>query len=156
RVAPLHDASGHIALWFGTNTDVSPQERAIAERQTLLASEKAARERAEAESRLMDEFLATLSHELRTPLNAILGWSQLISGNRVDGDQLQQGIQVSERNAREQVRLIEDLLDMSRIISGQIRLELQPVSVTDVVEAALETVNPAATAKELRLNKLLD
>ena len=156
RVAPLHDASGRIALWFGTNTDVSPQERMLAERQALLASEKAARERAEAESGLKDEFLATLSHELRTPLNAILGWCQLIGGNRVDGDQVQQGIQVIERNARVQVQLIEDLLDMSRIISGKIRLDVQTVDLLEVLEASLDTVAAAAEARGIRLQKVLD
>ncbi|MDQ3034686.1 MAG: PAS domain S-box protein [Myxococcota bacterium] len=156
RVAPLRDAAGNIALWFGTNTDVSDQERLLTERQALLASEQAARARAEEESRLKDEFLATLSHELRTPLNAILGWSQLIRQGTVKGEDALSGMHVIERNARVQAQLVEDLLDMSRIIAGTIRLDVQRVSLADTVAAALETVRPAAEAKGLRLVEVLD
>ena len=156
RVAPMHDGAGNIALWFGTNTDISEQQRLLVERQQLLASEKAARERAEEEGRLKDEFLATLSHELRTPLNAILGWSSLIRRGTLSETVVRDGVQVIERNARAQAQLIEDLLDMSRIISGRIRLEVQPVELAHVLSSACETVKPAADAKGVRLEKSFD
>lgn len=156
RVAPVHDSAGNLALWFGTNTDVSEQQRMLSERQQLLASEKAARERAEEEGRLKDEFLATLSHELRTPLNAILGWSTLMRGGTLTEKLVHDGVQVIERNARAQAKLIEDLLDMSRIISGRIPLEVQPVDLRQVMEAACEAVKPGADAKGVRLERAFD
>ena len=156
RVAPVHDSAGNLALWFGTNTDVSEQQRMLVERQQLLASEKAARQQAEEEGRLKDEFLATLSHELRTPLNAILGWSSLMRRGTLTQRLAEEGVQVIERNARAQAQLIEDLLDMSRIISGRIRLEVQPVELPQAVDAALEAVQPGADAKGVRIEKLLD
>jgi PAS domain S-box-containing protein len=122
----------------------------------LLASEQSARERAEQESRLKDEFLATLSHELRTPLNAILGWAQLIGFGTITGKDVHEGVRVIERNARVQAQLIEDLLDMSRIISGNIRLDVQPVDLASVTRDALETVRPAADAKGVRLVSIMD
>ena len=100
---------------------------------------------------MKDEFLATLSHELRTPLNAILGWSQILRRPDVDRDELRAGLETIERNARAQTQLIEDLLDMSRIISGKLRLDVQPVEPATFVEAAIETVRPAADAKGIRL-----
>jgi PAS domain S-box-containing protein len=156
RVAPMHDSAGNLTLWFGTNTDVSEQQRMLGERQQLLASEKAARERAEEEGRLKDEFLATLSHELRTPSNAILGWSGLMRRGALTESLLSDGLEVIERNARAQAKLIEDLLDMSRIISGRIRLEVQPVELPQVLEAACEAVKPGADAKGVRLERVLD
>jgi signal transduction histidine kinase/ActR/RegA family two-component response regulator len=126
-----------------------------AEREQLLVREKAARQESDRAGRMKDEFLATLSHELRTPLNAILGWSQLL--RRADGDRemVAEGVAVIERNTRIQVQLIEDLLDMSRIISGKIRLKLQRVDARTFIDSAIETVLPAASAKGVRLHKLL-
>jgi CheY-like chemotaxis protein len=107
-------------------------------------------------SELKDEFLATLSHELRTPLSAILGWSQMLRrGVRSEAD-LYKGLATIERNARAQAQLIEDLLDMSRIASGKVRLDIQPVEPTSFIEAAVETLRPAADAKGIRLEILLD
>jgi signal transduction histidine kinase/ActR/RegA family two-component response regulator len=128
---------------------------AAREREQLLRSELAARSEAERISRVKDEFLATLSHELRTPLNAILGWSQLLRGGEHRTD-LDEGLRTIERNARVQTQIIEDLLDMSRIISGRIRLDVQPVELIHVIDAALDTVRPAADAKEIRIVKQLD
>ena len=105
---------------------------------------------------MKDEFLATLSHELRTPLNAILGWSQLMRRGKEDVETLNEGLDVIERNARIQTQLIEDLLDMSRIISGKIRLDVQHVDLAAVVDAAVESVRPSAAAKGIRLRKVLD
>jgi PAS domain S-box-containing protein len=130
--------------------------RLFAERTLLLEREREARAQAEHLSELKDEFLATLSHELRTPLSAILGWSQVIARRPMESEELRRAVQVIERNARAQTRLIEDLLDMSRITSGQVRLDVQPVSLATIVENALESVRPAAEAKSIRLEKLLD
>jgi signal transduction histidine kinase len=131
-------------------------QRAAEERKHLLESERSARAAAERMSELKDDFLATLSHELRTPLSAILGWAQVLRrGVRSEADLLR-GLDTIERNARMQTQLIEDLLDMSRIASGKVRLDIQPVDPVSFVEAAIETVGPAADAKGIRLEKLLD
>jgi PAS domain S-box-containing protein len=131
-------------------------ERTAAERQRLLESEREARGEVERVSRIKDEFLATLSHELRTPLNAILGWAQLLRMGRLDDDERAQGLETIERNARAQTQIIEDLLDMSRIISGKIRLDVQRVDLAAVLNAAIDSVRPSAEAKSIRLSKLLD
>ncbi len=107
-------------------------------------------------SRLKDEFLATMSHELRTPLTAILGWSDLLSMNKLDQESTLQALDSIQRNARAQVRLVEDLMDVSRIITGKLRLDLRPVALAVVVEAATDTVRPTAEAKNIRLQVLLD
>lgn len=126
------------------------------ERQTLLESERAARQELERAGRIKDEFLATLSHELRTPLNAILGWAQIIKMDPSDAETVSEGVSVIDRNVRVQAQLIEDLLDVSRIISGKVRLEVQRVSLVGVIDAALESVMPALSAKEIRLEKVID
>lgn len=118
----------------------------------LLASERAARAEAERVSQLKDEFLATVSHELRTPLNAIYGWTQILRMNVVDQETVQEGIAIIDRNVRAQTQLIEDLLDVSRIVSGKVRLDVQPVDLADVLQATLETVRPAIEAKQIRLD----
>jgi signal transduction histidine kinase/ActR/RegA family two-component response regulator len=110
-----------------------------------------ARAEAEAASRLKDEFLATLSHELRTPLSPILGWAQILRRVAGDDPRLQQAAQVIERSARCQTQIVDDLLDMSRIVSGKLRLELQPVELCEVIEAALDTVRSAAEGKQVEL-----
>ncbi|MBK4738893.1 MHYT domain-containing protein [Noviherbaspirillum pedocola] len=125
------------------------------ERQSLLARESAARAEAERLSAMKDDFLAILSHELRTPLNAILGWTQLLQQNGREGD-LRRGLEVIERNARAQAQLIDDLLDMNRIISGRMRLELKPLQPAPVVQAALETVRPMALKKGIRVDAEVD
>lgn len=129
---------------------------AAEERKQLLENERAAREEAEHASEMKDQFLATLSHELRTPLSAILGWSQLLRVRTGDESQLHHGLEAIERNARAQTQLIEDLLDMSRITSGKVRLDSQPVDPVSFIEAAVETVKPTAEAKRIRIEKILD
>jgi signal transduction histidine kinase/ActR/RegA family two-component response regulator len=129
---------------------VAASERNAQERQLLLERERTARAEAERLSALKDQFLATLSHELRTPLNAVLGWTQLLRLKR-DPEALESGLQVIERNARLQAQLIEDLLDMSRIVSGKVRLELEEVDVAEVVQAAIDAARPAAIAKAIEL-----
>ncbi len=128
----------------------------IAERRRIEDSERAARTEAERASRLRDEFLATVSHELRNPLNSVLGWTQVL--RRVPGDEeaRDQAIEAIERGARAQIRLIEDLLDVGRIISGKLRLDVQTVELMPIVQAAIETVQPAADAKEIRIRQVLD
>ncbi len=131
-------------------------QRAAEERKVLLESERSARAEAERTSQMKDEFLATLSHELRTPLSAILGWAQVLRRGSRDQADLQRGLQTIERNARAQAQLIEDLLDMSRITSGKVLLDMQPVAPAVFIDAAVETVRPAADAKNIRLEKHYD
>jgi len=127
--------------------------QAEAERDRLLASERAARASAEAANRMKDEFLAVVSHELRTPLNAILGWASVLSGRVPDEDPLlAKAVRTIERNARMQARLIEDLLDISRIITGKLQIRADEVSVAGFVNAAVEAVSPAAEAKDITLS----
>jgi signal transduction histidine kinase/ActR/RegA family two-component response regulator len=121
------------------------------ERQQLLERERIARDHAERLSALKDEFLATLSHELRTPLSAILGWAGMLQRGVKDEATLKRALETIERNARAQGQLIDDLLDMSRIISGTVRLDVQTVDPARVIEAALGTVHPAAAAKMIAL-----
>lgn len=145
-----------------TSTVVSAVQAALRARhrqyeiQRLLESEHAARGEAERANRMKDEFLATLSHELRTPLSAIFGWVQLLKLNPDDTQAVSEAIEVIDRNVRIQTQLIEDLLDMSRIISGKIRLNVQRVELSNVIEAALEAVAPAIDAKGIRLEKVVD
>jgi len=128
-------------------------QRAAEERKVLLESERSARAEAERTSQMKDEFLATLSHELRTPLSAILGWAQVLRRGSRDQADLQRGLQTIERNARAQAQLIEDLLDMSRITSGKVLLDMQAVAPALVIDAAIDTVRPAADAKNIRIEK---
>jgi CheY-like chemotaxis protein len=121
-----------------------------------LENERAARAEAERLSELKDQFLATLSHELRTPLSAILGWSQILRRRPLERDELLKVVETIERNARVQTQLIEDLLDMSRIASGKLRLDVQPVEPATFIDAAVQTVRPAAEAKGIRLESMLD
>lgn len=129
---------------------------ADAEKRQLLEKERIARNEAERASQLKDEFLATLSHELRTPLNAILGWSQLILSGTMKNEDIRRGLETIERNARAQNKLIEDLLEMSSIISGKVRLDMQRLDIASLVEAAVESVKPTAHAKSIILQKKID
>jgi signal transduction histidine kinase/ActR/RegA family two-component response regulator len=128
-------------------------EAALAEQARLLAREQAARASAEEASRLKDEFLANISHELRTPLTAILGWTHVLRGGRLDADSAARALETVERNARMQNQLIDDLLDMSRIITGKLRFDARTVDPAVCVGAALDSVRPAAEAKGVRLEK---
>ena len=136
--------------------DIREQKRLEAEREGLLARERAAREEAEDANRLKDEFLATVSHELRTPLTAVLGWVQLLRAGTLPPDKRERALATVERNARAQGQLIEDLLDVSRIMTGKLKLEVSSVDVSHVVEAALESLRPAAEAKGIRMQAALD
>jgi signal transduction histidine kinase/DNA-binding response OmpR family regulator len=122
----------------------------------LLEKQQRARAAAEAASRAKDEFLAVLSHELRTPLNAVYGWARMLRAGEVEGDAARRALDVIMRNANAQVQLIDDMLDVSRIVTGKMRLDVRAVDLRAVVEAALDAVRPAADAKGLRLQAVLD
>jgi PAS domain S-box-containing protein len=154
-ISPIRAADGTIIGASKVARDITEQLKLMSQRDELLEAERAARTQAERTSRMKDEFLATLGHELRTPLNAILGWTTLLESETLSPDAAE-GVEVIARNARVQKQLIEDLLDMSRIISGKIRLDVQRVDVSAVIEAALATVRPAADAKNVRLHVTLD
>ena len=126
------------------------------ERSRLLVLEQEARRQAEEANRLKDEFLATLSHELRTPLNAILGWGQVLRSGKLDAATAERALETIERNARSQAQLIADLLDISRIITGKLRLDPKPVELPSIIEAALDSARPAAEAKGIHLDVFLD
>ena len=136
--------------------EVEERRRIEGERLQLLESEQRARANAEAVNRLKDEFLATLSHELRTPLNAILGWSHLLSSGKGDKATLERAIGVIRNNAMAQSQLIEDILDVSRIIGGKLRLKLGHVPMREVIEAALDSVSPAAQAKAIAIHREIE
>lgn len=137
-----------VALLFN---DITKRKQTEAEAEQLLEREQAARKDAEIANRLRDEFLATVSHELRAPLNSILGWARLMQQGKLDKNTMPKAVETIVRNANVQNRLIEDLLDVSRIISGKLRLDVMTVKPISFVEAALETVRPAADAKNISL-----
>jgi PAS domain S-box-containing protein len=137
-------------------TDITDRVLIEREREGLLASERAARGEAEKANRLKDDFLATLSHELRTPLNAIVGWSHFLQQPAATREDLAEGMAVIERNAKVQTQLIADLLDVSRITSGKMRLDLHSFNPAEVIHAALESIMPAARAKEIKVERNLE
>jgi signal transduction histidine kinase/CheY-like chemotaxis protein len=145
-----------LLLWStGTalNRQTEQRKRAEEERERLLVLEREARAEAERQAMLKDEFLATLSHELRTPLHAILGWSEILRKDLGNRERALEALSVIERNGRIQTQLIGDLLDMSRIVSGTLRLDVQRVELSNVIEAAFEAVRPAAEAKDLTIGR---
>jgi len=157
RALPIRDERGEIVRWFGTNTDIHDRKQTEQALAASLDAEQRARSEAELASRMKDEFLATLSHELRTPLNAILGWSHIMRREGITGQLLERAAEVIERNARAQAQIIEDLLDMSAIISGKVRLTVTgPIDLPAVVAAAIETTRPAADAKHITVKAEVD
>jgi PAS domain S-box-containing protein len=162
-ISPIRDATGQLVGAAKVAHDVTALRqreeelrKVAAEREQLLISEREARATAERLSQLKDEFLATLSHELRTPLNAIQGWVSLLRMPRVSAADLERGLETIERNARAQAQIVADLLDMSRIISGKLLLEVRPMQLQEVIESALEAVRPSADSKGIRIQTLLD
>ena len=156
RALSIKEPDGRIGHWYGTCTDIQNQRALLEQNASLLDSERAARTEAERIGRMKDEFLATLSHELRTPLNAILGWTQVLRGDPANTEDMEAGLATIERNSRAQNAIIEDLLDMSRIVSGKVRLDVQPLDLDQVVKSAVESMRPAADAKGIRLQALID
>jgi signal transduction histidine kinase/CheY-like chemotaxis protein len=154
---PIVDGSGTVTGIFVQGHDMTEQHRLEIERERLLEREKAAREEAERANRLKDDFLATVSHELRTPLTAMLGWVQLLRAGQITTEERRaRALETIERNARAQSQLVEDLLDVSRIMSGKLQLHVEAVEVAAVVEAALESARPAADVKSLDITMALD
>ncbi|HYC47987.1 MAG TPA: PAS domain S-box protein [Burkholderiales bacterium] len=160
-ITALRDETGRLRGFAKLTRDLTERRRAEAleahgaQREEMLEAERSARIEAQRTARMKDEFLATLSHELRTPLNAILGWTQLMRSQKGQVD-VAHGLEVIERNARAQVQLVDDLLDLSRILAGQVRLDLQRITLLDVIAGAVESAEPAAHAKGVRLEKVLD
>lgn len=164
-VMKVKTATGEVRLWEYYNTlrtegverpIVRGMAHDVTERREALKREKEARLEAEAANRLKDEFLSTLSHELRTPLTAIMGWSDLLLHDEVEPDKRQQAIETIARNANSQCQLINDLLEVSRIITGKLRLEFVACELQTVIEAAAESIRPTAEAKGIRLQLDLD
>jgi PAS domain S-box-containing protein len=169
-VSPIRDFSGRIVGAAKIAHDITARRRAerilqereaqlaklLAERESFLESERVARSEAERLSHVKDEFLATLSHELRTPLNAIQGWATLLRDHKVSAQDRERGLETIERNVRVQAQIVNDLLDMSRIVSGKIHLEVQQLYLHEVMNNAIETVRQSASAKNVRIQPMLD
>jgi signal transduction histidine kinase len=150
--APLpHDSRGYVAIF----EDISIRKLYERERAESLVRERDARKEAEAANRLKDDFLATLSHELRTPLNAIMGWVSMLRQQSLDEIGRERAMEIIERNLRSQQQLISDILEVSQIIRGQMRLEMHSVDVVQAVSAALESVSPTMGAKHQTLTSSL-
>jgi PAS domain S-box-containing protein len=154
--APIKDQSGRIIGVIIVFHDVSERRRAEREREQLLRREQAARGEAEAANRLKDEFLATVSHELRTPLNAILGWASLLNRRTVDEATIRAAASVIERNAKGQAEIINDILDVSRIVTGKLRIEPQLIEPHSIIQMAIDTLHPAAAAKSIAIISTLE
>ncbi|HEV3191029.1 MAG TPA: response regulator, partial [Polyangiaceae bacterium] len=151
RAVPEAGRAEPHGFWIVAGVDVDAQKTAEEERARLLRREQHAREAAEAANRTKDEFLATISHELRTPLNAILGWARMMRGGILDAKRMAHAVETIERNAKAQASLINDILDVSRIVSGKMRLQVGPLDLPAVVGDAVQTLRPAAEAKAIDL-----
>ncbi|MFQ4146971.1 PAS domain S-box protein [Chlorogloeopsis sp. ULAP02] len=150
----LTDELGNVVSVLSLVQDVTKRQQAEQERENLLRLEQAARESAETANRIKDEFLAVLSHELRSPLNPILGWTKLLRSRKFDQDATDRALETIERNAKLQTQLIEDLLDVSRILRGKLSLNVVPINLAATIEAALETVRLSAEAKDIQIQKV--
>ncbi|MDZ8096240.1 MAG: response regulator [Nostoc sp. DedQUE05] len=155
RSSPMLSSQGDLLGYVGTLEDITERKQAEEVRAQVIR-EQTARQEAEAANRMKDEFLAVLSHELRTPLTSMLGWSKILRTKKLDEKATSRALEAIERNAISQMQLIEDILDVSRIIRGQLRLNVSAVNLISVMEAALEAVRPLAEPKEIQLNTLLD
>lgn len=162
RIVWLYDivnvvrSDGKPSVLRGFMIDITDRKQAEQEREQLLAREQAARSTAEAANRMKDEFLATLSHELRTPLNAMLGWTRLLCTRKMDEVTTARALETIDRNTKSLAALIEDVLDVSRIIRGKLHLNVAPINLVPAIEAAIDTVRPAAQAKDIQIKSILD
>jgi PAS domain S-box-containing protein len=161
-VSPIRDSLGRIIGASKIARDISDRKVAEArEREVLTQAHEArwqaeqARQQAEAANRAKDEFLATISHELRTPITAVLGWSRMLLTGQLSAERQQKALETIDRNARSQAQLIEDLLDISRIVSGKLRIDLRTVDLAAIIAAAVEAVRPAAEAKRIRIESII-
>ncbi|HKS29128.1 MAG TPA: PAS domain S-box protein [Pyrinomonadaceae bacterium] len=152
----VRDEAGAQLFGLGIVEDITERKRAEEERERLLYLEQEARATAEAANRMKDEFLATVSHELRTPLTAVVGWSRMLRSGNLDGATAEHALEVILRNAQAQAQIVEDILEVSRIITGKIRLNMQVVDPTPAVSAAIDAVRPAAEAKGIFVEPELD
>ena len=150
-VFTMRSGLGEPLCYVSIMRDITARKSTEKELAELLMRERAARADAEKANRLKDEFLATLSHELRTPLNAVIGWARILKAGRLDDESSLHAIEVIERNAWSQKQIIEDILDVSRVVTGKLQLHLGPVDLVAVVEAALDAVRPALEAKDIRV-----
>ncbi|BCL36968.1 PAS domain S-box protein [Nostoc sp. MS1] len=155
RALPLMNEDGEIIKWFGSCTDIHDQKLAVEERAQAWERERAARIELEQANRMKDDFLAIVSHELRSPLNPILGWAKLLKSRKLDAIKTNQALEVIERNAKLQARLIDDLLDVSRILRGKLSLNVCTVDLGNTIEAALETVRLTADSKSIHIETYL-
>lgn len=150
RTSPMFSDQGHLVGHVGTIEDITERKQAEEVREQMLR-EQIARREAETANRMKDEFLAVLSHELRTPLNAMLGWSRLLRTRKLDAKTIERALETIERNATAQAQLIEDILDVSKVIRGKLRLNWLPVNLVSVIEAAIDVVRTQADAKSIQL-----
>jgi len=155
RSSPMFSSQGELLGYVGTLEDITERNQAEEVRAQIIR-EQTARYEAEATNRMKDEFLAVLSHELRTPLTSMLGWSKILRAKKLDETATARALEAIERNAISQMKLIEDILDVSRIIRGELRLHLTVVNLISVIEAALESVQPLAETKNIQLNTIFD
>jgi PAS domain S-box-containing protein len=149
------EVDGQVVV-LSSIVDITERKRVEQEREQLFEREQQARAEAEVANRMKDEFLATVSHELRTPLSSILGWTRMINSHRLPEAQTRTAMEAIERNARAQTRLVEDILDASRIITGKLRLEFQPIELVPAIHAALETIRPSAEVKGIIIQTVID
>jgi len=154
--APIQSASGEITGVVLVFRDITERKRSEQEREILLEGEKTLRREAERANELKDEFFANASHELRTPLNAIVGWIRMLRSGNLNADTAASAMETIDRSAHAQTRLIEDLLDMSRILGGKLALDEQTIDVLPVVNAAVNSLRPSASAKEIRIKTISD
>lgn len=155
RSSPMFSSHGELLGYVGTLENITERKQAEEVRAQVIR-EQTAREEAEAINRMKDEFLAVLSHELRTPLTSMLGWSKILRAKKLDEKATARALDAIERNAISQMKLIEDILDVSRIIRGELRLHLTVVNLISIIEAALESVQPLAETKNIEINPILD
>jgi PAS domain S-box-containing protein len=154
--APIKGAEGKVIGAVLIFRDITERRSAEEERSMLLASERAAREKAEAASRSKDEFVAMISHEIRSPLNSILGWAQMLRRGKLDQAETERATEIIERNAKAQSQLIEDLLDISRVITGKLTINVRSVELAQIIEAAMDSIRPAAEAKSIQLRARIE
>ena len=155
-MTPLRDENGNLRGFSKIMQDITERKLAEEERNQLLLREQAARAQAEAANRSKDDFLAIVSHELRTPMTAILGWAGMLQTGMLDEDRVSDAIETIERNANSQMQLIEDLLDISRIVQGNLSLNFSSINLVEVIADAIEVVQPSADNKNIQLECVLD
>ncbi|MBV6621603.1 MAG: PAS domain S-box protein [Rivularia sp. (in: Bacteria)] len=156
RALPITDEQGQVLKWFGTSTDIHERKQLEAIHSELLRREQTARTEAETANKAKDEFVAMVSHDLRSPLNSILGWAKLLRTYQLDETTTTRALETIERNAKSQAKLLEDLLDTSRILRGTIQLDKSQINLIETVQTAIETSYPAANIKSIYIESIID